>query len=131
MEQPWEVVFDRELTEDEKLAAFPERAALLAQELIDSRLAALETALHSYIYSHYAQSTQQSFTALYVGPSATPELKAAIEAAWVWVQSVLGQYYTLKAEIIAGKTPVIDFTPNDLSDPKVKLEVLLGRVELA
>ena len=126
MELPGEIVFIETPTEEQLQTAFPERGSAKAAELVASRLVDLETKLHDYIYSRYDQGTQSSLIALYVGPQATPKIEVAIEAVWCWIQGVLGQYYGWKAAIAAGGNPDINFIPFDLTDPKVRLEAIMG-----
>ncbi len=124
--QAGEVLFSDHATDDQLEVAFPGYKAVKTANLIKSRLAVLENALHDYVYSRYDQGTQSSLTALFVLPTTSDAAKTAIAAMWVWMQTVIARYYQLRDQIKEGDMVEVNFIPFDLTDPKVRLENLMG-----
>jgi hypothetical protein len=75
----------------------------------------------AYIYSHYDQGTQASFLSLHADPSTPESGKAAIESVWAWIRSVMGNYYGIKSQLLAGDVVKWDFSQFDTTDPGVQL----------
>jgi len=94
----------------------------------DRVLEQINTEVNAYICSHYDMGTQASFQAVYVMDGTPLEVKTALLGVWAWVQSVLGYYYTKKAEIAAAGEPETvtwDFSQFDATDPQVSLQSLV------
>ncbi len=80
-------------------AGIPEDVVL--EHLKQNKLTQLKQELQNFIYSHYDQGTQASFTALYQiakGQNNTDAL-TQIQKVWNWIQSVLDYYYSKKEAI--------------------------------
>jgi hypothetical protein len=106
------------LTEDEEkgLVAVSGWQALITT----SKLSKLNRQLSECICCEYDFGTQISFIAKYV--TETDEtVKQQLLLVFAWIMTVLGYYYTVKAQIEAGQTPVVDFTQFAATKPDVSL----------
>ena len=74
---------------------------IILDHLKQDKLTQLKQELQNFIYSHYDQGTQASFSALYQqakGQNNTDAL-TQIQKVWDWIQSVLDYYYSKKEAI--------------------------------
>jgi len=92
---------------------------------LSSCLSELKQEVNAYICSHYDMGTQASFQAMYSIETTPAEIKTLLLSVWAWVQSVLREYYTKRAEISASSVPHLvtwDFSQFDVTDPGVALD---------
>jgi len=92
---------------------------------LSSCLSGLKQDVNTYIVSRYDMGTQASFQAMYSIETTPAEIKTTLLSVWAWVQSVLREYYTKRAEISASKAPHLvtwDFSQFDVTDPRVALD---------
>jgi len=70
-------------------------------ELKQQKLRQLKQELQNFIYSHYDQGTQASFTALYqqAKEQNNTDTLSQIQKVWDWINSVLNYYYSVKNTI--------------------------------
>jgi len=70
-------------------------------EMKNEKIAVLKKELQNFIYSHYDQGTQASFTALFQQAKEQNNTNALnqIQKVWDWIQSVLDYYYSKKEAI--------------------------------
>ena len=70
-------------------------------EMKNKKIAILKKELQNFIYSHYDQGTQASFTALFqqAKEQNNTEALTQIQKVWDWIQSVLDYYYSKKEAI--------------------------------
>jgi len=70
-------------------------------ELKQQKLRQLKQELQDFIYSHYDQGTQASFTALYqqAKEQNNTDTLSQIQKVWDWINSVLDYYYSVKNTI--------------------------------
>jgi len=80
-------------------AGIPEDVIL--EHLKQDKLSQLKQELQNFIYSHYDQGTQASFSALYQQAKEQNNTNALtqIQKVWDWIQSVLDYYYSKKEAI--------------------------------
>jgi len=85
-------------------AGIPEDVIL--EHLKQDKLSQLKQELQNFIYSHYDQGTQASFSALYQIAKEQNNTNALsqIQKVWDWINSVLDYYYSKKEAIINATT---------------------------
>lgn len=128
----------REPTMAEIMDAQPAVAELVAARELESRIAAVEEAMHAYVRGKYNSDLQIFLLTIalkYIAdiargqpPTCTPARIDALEGVWAWVQGVVAHFEVLVAKMQAGADlePGEDDWPAlfDATDPGITLRNL-------